>query len=648
MLAPALNPNSPLGTTLLAAGGVFILVLLLRMAGVLQPGELALYDLQLQRVAAQPRDDLPIALVLIDEQDIRRLGHPLSDKLLRRLIERLLAAEARAVGIDLYRDQPVPAADGDPTRDTQEYLELGQTVTSDDRVIMTMKFPSPDRFGTPPPRFLRDDLQLGFSDLPVDPGGTIRRGLLFLWDGDRPLLSFSLQVVLRYLRPESIGLLPARENPDEIRLGETVVSPLRQGFGPYTRVDDGGYQLLLDYRWGEREIPSYRASSVLDGEVSPDSFRDRVVLVGTAAPSVKDFFFTPHSRGGGGQPMYGVEVQAQLVDQLIRFATGVSRPLAASSRLETAAWMLLWAVLGASIAAFGRSLVAVIAAGLLSLSLLVVCTLLAFASGLWLPLLAPLLAGVGAAGVASGVGSISERAQRRQLAALFSRFQGTAIAEEIWNRRQEFLTPEGRPVSRRSIVTTLMTDLEGYTAASEKVDPGTLMAWVNEFLSVSAALVEDHGGVVDDYTGDGLKANFGFPAPSRSEGEIDAAAAAAVRSGIALGQHMQVLNQAWIERGLPTARVRIGIFTGVAVMGFIGGDRALKYTTIGASVNTASRLEQFGKDEFAGEEGLAWRVLIGEETHLRTQGLFEVAALGAQRLKGIDGPVSIYRVMGEA
>ena len=83
MLPPALNPSSPLGTTLLAAGSVFILVLLLRIAGVLQPGELAIYDLQLQRVAAQPRDDLPIALVLIDEQDIRRLGHPLSDKLLR-------------------------------------------------------------------------------------------------------------------------------------------------------------------------------------------------------------------------------------------------------------------------------------------------------------------------------------------------------------------------------------------------------------------------------------------------------------------------------------------------------------------------------------------------------------------------------------
>jgi len=631
-----------------AAAGSFALLLLLRTAGLLQLGELAIYDLHLRRAAQEPREAPPIALVLIDEQDIRRLGHPLTDRLLERLIGQLLSAGPRAVGIDLYRDQPVPPGDGDPRRDTEDYRALGRTVTGDDRVIMTMKFPDPGRFGTPPPRFLQDDLQVGFSDLPVDSGGTIRRGLLFMWDGDRPLISLSLQLVLRYLRSENIGLGPAADDPDSIQLGETVVLPLHQGFGPYVKVDDGGYQLLLDFGWGTRGMPAYGLSAVLDGEVADDAFRDRIVLVGTAAPSVKDSFFTPHSRGADGQPMYGVEVHAQAVDQLIRYAKGASRPLAAPGAAAIAAWILLWAVAGSLIGAFGRSIPVALASGLLALAVLVASAVVAFGAGLWLPLLAPVLSGFAASGVAFAIESISERRQRRQLAALFSRFQGPMIAEEIWKRRQEFLGPEGRPVSRRTVVTTLMADLEGYTAASEKLEPEELMSWVNEYLSASAAAVEAHGGVVDDYAGDGIKANFGFPAPSRGEREIDASAAAAVRAGLAMGRRMEALNEAWKRRGMPTARARIGIFTGDAVVGFIGGDLALKYTSVGASVNTASRLEQFGKDSFADDRESSWRVLMGEETHRRTGGLFRVAPLGDHALKGVEDPVPIYRVLGEA
>jgi adenylate cyclase len=344
----------------------------------------------------------------------------------------------------------------------------------------------------------------------------------------------------------------------------------------------------------------------------------------------------------------GVEGHAQAVDQLIRYGSGASRPLAAPGQLAIAGWILLWTLAGSAIGAFSRSIPVTTAAGVLAAAGLIASGLAAFGEGLWLPILAPALAGLGAAGIASSLGSVSERRQRRQLAALFSRFQGPVIAEEIWSRRQEFLGAEGRPVSRRTIVTTLMADLEGYTAASEQLEPEALMAWVNEYLAAAAAEVERHGGVVDDYAGDGLKANFGFPAPSRGEREIDASAEAAVRAALAVGRRMDLLNQAWMLRGMPTARARIGIFTGPAVVGFIGGDRALKYTSVGASVNTASRLEQFGKDAFAEDEKTAWRVLVGEETHRRTEGLFEVVALGAQPLKGLDEPVPIYRVLGEA
>ena len=631
-------------TGLLAGTGVFALVLLLRVAGALQPGELALYDAMLRARAGANPGALPVALVLIREPDIRALGHPLTDDLLRELTSRILEAGPHAVGIDLYRDQPVPPRDGDPRLDTEAYRRLGETVTTDDRVIVTMKFPDPGSFGTPPPRFLPDDLQVGFSDLPVDPGGMIRRGLLFMWDGDRPLLSLSLQLALRRLRADRIGLGPAPDDPDEIQLGETVIPPLHEGFGPYVRVDDAGYQLLLDYGSGTREIPAFGVSEVLAGEVPGTAFRDRVVLVGTAAPSVKDSFFTPLS---GGEPMYGVEVHARAVEQLIRYARGVSRPLEALAAPAVAAWILLWSLLGAFAGAWARSLTASVATGAAAVTTVVATSVLSFGAGLWVPLIAPLLAGSASAAATAGLSVIAERAQRRQLASLFSRFQTPAVAEDIWRRRAEFLGEDGRPVSRRIVVTTLMTDLEGYTAASETLDPEALMGWANEYLSMAADVVEAFGGVVDDYAGDGIKANFGFPAPSRDDAEIDAAAVSAVRAGVELGRRMSELNERWEARGLPTARVRIGIFTGPAVAGFIGGDRALKYTSVGATINTASRLEQFEKDEFAVAETSHWRLLIGEDTRRRSDGRFEIQDLGAHPLKGIDGDVPIFRVLGE-
>jgi len=151
-------------------------------------------------------------------------------------------------------------------------------------------------------------------------------------------------------------------------------------------------------------------------------------------------------------------------------------------------------------------------------------------------------------------------------------------------------------VSRRLQLTALMSDLEGYTEASERLEPQTLMDWINEYINAMAQTVEAHGGVVDDYAGDGVKANFGFPVPSESEAEIDERARAAVRCALAMGARMDALNASWRERGLPTGRCRVGVFTGPAVVGCIGGDRSLKLTSVGDTINTAARLEGFAKD----------------------------------------------------
>jgi adenylate cyclase len=202
----------------------------------------------------------------------------------------------------------------------------------------------------------------------------------------------------------------------------------------------------------------------------------------------------------------------------------------------------------------------------------------------------------------------------------------------------------GRPRSQRAVISVLMSDLTGFTGMSEKIDPDGLMAWLNDYMNTMADVIESHDGVVDDYAGDGIKANFGFPVPRRSELEIDRDAANAVRCALAMHEAMIRLNADWTRRRLPTGRLRIGIHTGPAVVGALGGDESLKFTSVGDTVNTASRLENFDSQSFSFDTSTS-RILIGEETCRRIGAAFETVDLGMHALKGKAEKIRILRVI---
>jgi adenylate cyclase len=194
-----------------------------------------------------------------------------------------------------------------------------------------------------------------------------------------------------------------------------------------------------------------------------------------------------------------------------------------------------------------------------------------------------------------------------------------------------------------------MADLKGFTGTAEKMEPDLLMDWVNEYMGAMARLVEEHGGTVDDYAGDGIKANFGAPVPRSSEEEISRDACNAIECAIAMSEAMQELNRRWEKERRPTARMRIGIQTGTAVVGSLGSDERLKFTSVGDTVNTASRLESFEKEAFASQETIdPCRILIGEDTFRLVTGRFAIEALGEHSLPGKAEKISIYRVCTEA
>jgi adenylate cyclase len=136
------------------------------------------------------------------------------------------------------------------------------------------------------------------------------------------------------------------------------------------------------------------------------------------------------------------------------------------------------------------------------------------------------------------------------------------------------------------------------------MDPAAHLEWVNEYLMAMSHLVEEHGGIVDDYAGDGIKANFGVPVGRTEEDEIAPDAVNAVSCALAMGRELERLDRRWRDQRLPPAQMRIGIHTGMAAVGKIGSRHHLKYTSVGDTINVAARLESFDRTGFGGKASM--------------------------------------------
>ena len=237
------------------------------------------------------------------------------------------------------------------------------------------------------------------------------------------------------------------------------------------------------------------------------------------------------------------------------------------------------------------------------------------------------------------------RAERSALMLLFSRHVSHRVADQLWERREEFLDG-GRPRPQRLTATVMFVDIRGFTSTAEKLDPERLMEWLNAFMGAMADEAERHGGFVDDYFGDGLKVNFGVPVPRRSEEEICADCEAAVRCALSMGRRLARVNASWREQGLPTGAMRVGIATGTAVAGSLGSADRLKYTVVGDTVNTAARLESFDDSKHDYSQRLC-RILVAEETRILVEDRFSIRDFGRVSLKGKAEPVQVFEVLGE-
>jgi adenylate cyclase len=622
--------------SLVIALATFAVAAGLRFFGALQAMELAAYDTYLRLRPEPAWQDPRVTLVRVTDEDIHRLGQwPLPDETLADVLEALLQDGPRAVGLDLYRDLPVPPGS----------TRLEALLRAFPRVVAIEKFRAVDGSAVPAPAALAGTERVGFSDVVLDPGGAVRRALLFLDDGERVAYSLALRLALLYLAGEGVAPQPGDPDPSHLRLGRTTLAPLEPSDGGYAGVDAAGYQFLLDFRGGARPFLAYTLADLLGGQMPASARRDRVVLLGVDADSVKDHFLSPYSRGGdSAASLPGMYLHAHALGQLLRMALDGDRPVRFLPEPLEYAWVLAWSLLGAGLALLVRSIGRFAVLAPPAWLALVALTYGAFLGGWWLPAVPAAMAMFASATLVVAYLSGFERSERRFLMDLFSRHVSQDVADTLWREREKFITG-GRIEAQTLTVTVLFTDLENFTPVAERLTPESLMDWLNEYMERMAGLVMAHGGVVDDYYGDAIKANFGAPVARTTPSEIDRDARNAVECALAMTREMGRMNEVWSRQGLPRVRMRVGICTGPVVAGCIGSARRMKYTTIGDVVNTAARLESYGKEIADEDRSCPCRVMLAESTVRRLGGQLPVRPVGALQLKGKHESINVFQLL---
>jgi len=426
------------------------LVLGVRHVGGLQPWELLTYD---QMIRLRPDEELDprLLLVTITEEDIRVQNQwPMSDEVIARLLQKLQQKRPQTIGLDIYRD--VPHHPG--------HLELLKQLQSPN-VIAIRLLGDEEKQGVPAPTGVSDE-RVGLSDIVVDPDAIVRRNFLYARTSDTQLYSFALRLALHYLnvQPSEFEVQP----PSALRIRNSTFPSLVPASGGYEGLDDRGYQVLLNYRAGKNIARQVSLTQVLKGEVPSDWITDKLVLIGTTAPSVRDFFLTPYNLSSNKSPdTPGVVVHAQKVSQILSHVLD-NRPLIWFwPNSAEALWIWVWAGIGGLLGWRLKHPFSLGGAGVIGVSVLFSGCYVLFLQAGWIPVVPAAIAFLGT-GIAMVTYRLLHDALHDELTGLPNRALFVNQVQWALNKRNRFFQP--KPQSDTSVA-VLFLGLDSFKAIND-------------------------------------------------------------------------------------------------------------------------------------------------------------------------------------
>ena len=216
--------------------------------------------------------------------------------------------------------------------------------------------------------------------------------------------------------------------------------------------------------------------------------------------------------------------------------------------------------------------------------------------------------------------------RNKLLSTTFGRFLSDEIVRQLLD------TPGGLTLGgKKRELTIMMSDLRGFTAMSERMDAGDLIAMLNHYLGEMTEVIQGRGGTIIEFIGDGIMAIFGAPAPSRSH------AADAVAAALEMEARMEAVNAWNAERDYPLLEMGIGLNTGEVIVGNIGSEKRTKYGVVGSHVNLCGRIESYT---------VGGQVLIAPRTRELADAELTIEQEMTVYPKGVQGELVLSQVTG--
>ena len=220
---------------------------------------------------------------------------------------------------------------------------------------------------------------------------------------------------------------------------------------------------------------------------------------------------------------------------------------------------------------------------------------------------------------------VDEQVRDLDRASRLRQYLSPQIAESILGG-----TMDAELVSRRQNLTIFFSDIRGFTAMSERVEPEELLDLLNQYLTAMTEIVFKYGGTLDKYIGDAIMVFFGNPVPYEDHAER------AVNMALEMRTTLARLQQRWFEENVEALTIGMGITTGYVTVGNIGSASRMEYTVLGNHVNLASRLADQAKPG---------QILISDRTLRAAHDLVDATEVDQIQLEGVSRPIKIYEIV---
>jgi adenylate cyclase len=376
---------------------------------------------------------------------------------------------------------------------------------------------------------------------------------------------------------------------------------------------------LVPYRGPQGSFPYISLADIWFDKVPVEKLKGKIALIGTTARGLFDLRSTPVEN------VYaGVEMHANLLAGMLDGKIKQKPPYVLGAEV-----ILL--LVGGIVLSILVPFLPPIRATLVSLAALLLITGLNLAvwtrADMVLPLAASLLMTVALFALNMSYGYFVESRSKRQFTELFGQYVPPELVDKMAEDPEQY-SMEGK----REDLTVLFCDVRGFTTISETLDPQSLSAYINEYLTAMSMVIRDNRGTLDKYIGDAIMAFWGAPVADSGHH----------RNGVITAMQMQkkalALNEEFRKRGWPEFRIGIGLNSGIMSVGDMGSKVRKAYTVMGDPVNLGSRLEGITKQYGVG-------ILVGESTK---KGVPDVVfrEIDRVRVKGKDEPVAIFEPLG--